>query len=109
MEWIGRFVKEYGWLGTVIAAIATAIWAVTTYLQNARREYVKEFNTKQVTTFFTTAETVSSLVAENDAAKWNEPRRKLLEAALWRPGDLRKPRHRVRDDLFRRQAQHHPV
>jgi hypothetical protein len=70
--WLGNITKEYGGLGTAIAAIAAGVWAVTTYSENAKREYIKDFNTKQISTFFLTAETVSSMVAEPDQQKWNE-------------------------------------
>lgn len=69
---IGNFVKEFGWLGTVAAAVATAIWAVVIYLQNAKMEYIKDYDSKQTSTFFAVAETVSSLVAEDDPQKWNQ-------------------------------------
>ena len=48
MKWLGAFLKDFGWLGTAIAAVATGIWGVATYLDNAKRDYVKDFNTKQV-------------------------------------------------------------
>jgi hypothetical protein len=70
--WFGEFTKEYGGLGTALAAIAAGVWAFTTYSENAKREYIKDFNTKQINTFFQTAETVSSIVAESDSQKWNE-------------------------------------
>jgi hypothetical protein len=69
---LGDFVRDYGWLGTAIVTVAGAIWAVTRYLQNAKLEYVKDFNVKQINTFFKTAETVASLVAEVDQQKWTE-------------------------------------
>ena len=64
MGWFGDFTKEYGVLGTAIAAIAAGVWAFTTYSENAKREYIKDFNTKQVNTFFDTAEAVSKIVSE---------------------------------------------
>ena len=70
MQRIAGLVKDFGWLGTVAVAVITGVWAVTTYLENAKRDYVKDFNTKQIQTFFLTAETVSNLVAEQDQAKW---------------------------------------
>jgi hypothetical protein len=69
---LGRFVKDYAWLGTVLVAVGTAVWAIVTYLQNAKLEYLKDFNGKQISTLFTVAETVSSLVAEADQQKWND-------------------------------------
>ena len=72
MKRLGRFVKDYAWLGTVLVAVATAVWAVVTYLQNAKLEYLRDFNSKQISTLFSVAETVSSLVAEADQQKWND-------------------------------------
>jgi hypothetical protein len=69
---LGDFVKEYGWLGTVLAALGAGIWGVVTYLENAKLEYLKEYNSKQTATFFAVSETVSSLVAEDDLGKWNQ-------------------------------------
>jgi len=69
---LGRFAKDYAWLGTVLVAVGTAVWAVVTYLQNAKLEYLKDFNSKQISTLFSVAETVSSLVAEADQQKWDD-------------------------------------
>ena len=85
MTRIGRFVKEFGWLGTAAAALAAGIWAVTTYLQNAKLEYTKDFNTRQMNAIFETTATVSSLVVEISPDEWNKHR-----AAFWKLhyGDL---------------------
>ena len=55
-------VKDFTWLGTALAAIVTAIWAATTYLNDKRLEYVKTFNENQITLSFETAETVAKLL-----------------------------------------------
>jgi 4-amino-4-deoxy-L-arabinose transferase-like glycosyltransferase len=83
---IGALVKEFGWLGTVIAAVATSIWAVATYLNNAKRDYVKDFNTKQINTFFETAETVFQPGRGDRSRKVEQPRSEILESALRRLG-----------------------
>jgi len=72
VSWTAEIVKNYGWLGTAIVTVGGAIWAVTRYLQNAKLEYVKDFNTRQLNTFFKTAETVANLVAEIDQQKWGQ-------------------------------------
>ena len=55
-------IKELAWLGTAVAAIVTAVWAATTYLNDKRLEYVKTFSEKQIALSFETAETVANLL-----------------------------------------------
>ena len=54
--------KEFAWLGAAAAALVTAIWWATTYLNDKRLEYVKTFNEKQITLSFDTAEIVAKLL-----------------------------------------------
>jgi hypothetical protein len=75
---LGNLVKEYGWLGTVLAGVGAALWAIYTNMENARLEYIKDFHTKQIDTVFMAAETVSSLVSEPEQQKWNDD-----EKAFW--------------------------
>jgi hypothetical protein len=79
MTRIGRFVKEFGWLGTASATLVAGFWVVTTYLQNAKLEYTKDFNARQMNAMFETAATVSSLVAEDNKDEWDNHR-----AAFWK-------------------------
>jgi hypothetical protein len=79
MSRLGTFVKEFGWLGTAAATLAAGVWAVTTYLQNAKLEYTKDFNTRQMKAIFEATATVSSLVVEMSPDEWNKHR-----AAFWK-------------------------
>ena len=60
-------IKELAWLGTAVAAIVTAVWAATTYLNDKRLEYVKTFSEKQIALSFETAETVALTAETQDA------------------------------------------
>jgi hypothetical protein len=66
--------KELAWLGAAAAALVTAIWGATTYLNDKRPEYVKTFNEKQITLSFETAETVAKLDGRLGHARREAPR-----------------------------------
>ena len=55
-------IKELPGSGTAVAAIVTAVWAATTYLNDKQVEYVKTFSEKQIALSFKTAETVANLL-----------------------------------------------
>ena len=64
-------IKELAWLGTAVAAIVTAVWAATTYLNDKRLEYVKTFSEKQIALSFETAETVANLLTAETQNAWD--------------------------------------
>ena len=64
-------IKELAWLGTAVAAIVTAVWAATTYLNDKRLEYVKTFSEKQIALSFETAETVANLLTAETQDAWD--------------------------------------
>ena len=64
-------VKDFTWLGTALAAIVTAIWAATMYLNDKRLEYVKTFNENQITLSFETAATVAKLLTAETKEDWD--------------------------------------
>lgn len=63
--------KEFAWLGAAAAALVTAIWGATTYINDKRLEYVKTFNEQQITLSFETAETVAKLLTAETKEDWD--------------------------------------
>jgi hypothetical protein len=63
-------IRDFGWLATAIATVATGVWAITTYLHRAELEYTKDFNSRQLNGVFTAADTVASLISEINSTKW---------------------------------------
>ena len=67
--------KEFAWLGAAAAALVTAIWWATTYLNDKRLEYVKTFNEKQITRKSGTRTSRSSAPSIGDNWSWLSPKR----------------------------------